>query len=190
MPEDPKAEAAESIPAGRGKGFFVAMAGLVVVLFTAAIIFGTQLVLGGNASPDEGTIIDGVRTFNVTAEQWSFQPSSLKVYPGEKVRFYLTSRDVWHGFAVNELNINLTVTNKKTVQINTIIPADAKGGIYTMYCSVFCGIGHPYLKGQIIVGSPELLFGIGVGKLMPLAATLVMIVIFVIAIAMERRKQR
>jgi len=188
LTEQDKFGAAYSTSVYRPKSFYLAATALIIAIFTGVIVYGVQTVLGGNVKPDEGIVVDGVRTFNITEEQWAFQPAAFKVNPGEKVRFYVTSKDVWHGFAINELKINLTVPGGKTVQINAVVPEDATGQIYTMYCSVFCGIGHPYFKGQIIVGNPKLLFGIGLAKLMPYAATLTLVVIFAVAVVMERRR--
>ena len=161
---------------------------LVIALFTGGIAYETQTVLGVGEKPAEGIIVDGVRTFNITVEQWAFTPVALKVNPGENVTFYITSKDVWHGFSINELNINLTVPGGKTVQTQAVIPAGTKDQILTMYCSVFCGLGHPYIKGQIIVGNPRLLFGIGLGRMMPYAATLAMVVVFAVAVVIEGRR--
>jgi len=112
------------------------------------------------------------------------------VNPGEMVKFNIKSMDVWHGFAVNELGINLAIPGGKTVTSEVTIPADMKDGIYTMYCSVFCGLGHPYLKGQVIVGNPKLFLGVGIGRALPYFATMAMAIVFAAAVVMGGRKAR
>jgi hypothetical protein len=60
-----------------------------------------------------------------------------------------------------------------------MIPPDVEEGIYTMYCSIFCGMGHPILKGKIIVGTPTLFIGIGMNKILPYVASTVMAGVFI-----------
>lgn len=187
MTEERNSSGAVPPSSRRGKAFFIFAIALIITLFTGGIAYGTQSVFGVNEKPSEGTVIDGIRTFNITVEQWAFHPAVIKVNPGEKIRFYVKSNDVFHGFAVNELKVNYSIPSDKTVQINTVVPAEAKDQIYSMYCSVFCGIGHPYFKGQIIVGNPNNL--IGFEKIMPYASTLVMVVIFAVALVMEKKRK-
>ncbi len=106
--------------------------------------------------------------------------------PGETVRFIVTRQDITHGFAINEMDVNLPLAPSGEVAHEVVIPPDIPEGTYTMYCSVFCGIGHPYMKGRIIVGVP----GVGLGKILPYAATSVMGGIFVAFIVRGRRKAR
>ena len=170
---------------------FVGIIGLIVLLFTAVIAFGVQTVIGGAGQADaQGTFENGARTFNISMEQWSFKPAGIRMMPGETVKFVLTSTDVWHGFAVNELGVNLAVPGGKTVVGEVVIPADIPEGVYTMYCSVFCGLGHPYLKGEAIIGNPKLFLGVGVGRVLPYAATLLMTTILAAVLVIGWRRTR
>jgi heme/copper-type cytochrome/quinol oxidase subunit 2 len=171
-----------------GGAFFIAIVVLIVAIFTGLIAFGVQTIIGGNEKPAEGTVIDGVRVFNISVKEWVYEPSVIRVNPGEAVRFVVTSKDVWHGFAINELDINLTVPSEKTVTKEVTIPSNAADKVYTMYCSVFCGLGHPYLKGKVIIGNPKMFLGVGVGKTLPYVATLAMAGIFAAVIIIARRK--
>ncbi len=185
------AEKGTQAPGGesrKGGAFFIITTVLIISVFTGLIAFGVQTIIGANDKAVEGTVVDGVRTFNITVKEWEYEPAVIKVNPGEKVRFVVTSQDVWHGFAVNELNVNLTVPTEKTVTKEVTIPADAADKVYTMYCSVFCGLGHPYLKGKVIIGEPKLFLGIGVGKTLPYIATLAMAGILTAVILIGKRK--
>jgi heme/copper-type cytochrome/quinol oxidase subunit 2 len=182
-------ELKKEIPGSRRRLFIVATV-LLALLLTVLIAFGVQTVIGTNAKPAEGTMVDGVRTFNITVQQWSYKPAVIKVNPGDKVRFNITSLDMWHGFAINELNVNLTIPGEKTVTKDVDISSNMSPGVYTMYCSVFCGLGHPYLKGKMIVGNPKLFLGIGVDRAMPYLATIGMVSVFAAAIIIERKRVR
>lgn len=174
----------------RRGAFYIVTTALILTLFTGGIAYGVQSMLGAGGKPAEGMMHGDVKMFDISVQEWYFNPAVIKVNPGDKVQFVVTSKDVWHGFAINELDVNLTIPSEKTVTKDVVIPADLADGVYTMYCSVFCGLGHPYLKGQVIVGNPKLLLGVGLGRIMPYLATLAMAAVFTVSILIGRRKAR
>jgi heme/copper-type cytochrome/quinol oxidase subunit 2 len=159
-----------------------------MAIFTGGIAYGVQGLIGGE--PDEGVMVDGVREFNITKRQWSITPAVIKVNPGEKVRFIVTSADIKHGFAINELGINLSLEPEVASIHETVVPIDIAPGVYTMYCSVFCGIGHPYMKGNIIIGTPTTFGGINITQLLPYLGTAIMAGIVTASIILVRRRPR
>ena len=88
------------------------------------------------------------REFRMTAKQFSFEPSTIEVNKGDKVRLIVTSLDVPHGIAIKEYGINERLDVGKPVTIE--FTAD-KEGTFTAFCSVFCGAGHSGMKGKLIV---------------------------------------
>ena len=98
--------------------------------------------------PEEKTITGGVKEFKMTAKQFSFEPSTIEVNKGDKVRLIVTSTDVPHGISIPEYGINERLDPGKEVKIE--FTAD-KEGTFTAFCSVFCGSGHSKMKGKIIV---------------------------------------
>ncbi len=168
-----------------GAALLIAITAFIITLFTGGIAYGVQNVIGGGEE-EEGVLVDGVREFTIKAPQWNFNPGIIKVNPGETVRFIVTSVDITHGFAINELGVNLPLSPGVAVAREVVIPPDIAEGTYTMYCSVFCGIGHPYMKGSVIVGTP----GGGIGKVLPYIATTVMAGMFAVFIIIGRRRAR
>jgi cytochrome c oxidase subunit 2 len=86
------------------------------------------------------------------AYQWRFGYCSITVYEGQTVMITLQSLDVPHGFAIDgypEIGSKHISPNAQTVVKFT---AD-KTGIFTYFCTVFCGEGHPLHKGQLVVQS-------------------------------------
>ena len=65
-----------------------------------------------------------------------------------------------------------------------VIPRDMPEGTYTMYCSIFCGIGHPYMKGTVVIGER----GFEIGRILPYVATGVMAGMFAAFIIIGRRR--
>ena len=49
------------------------------------------------------------KTYQVfsVASMWQFQPSEIYIPVGSEVDFYLTSKDVVHGFNISEKNVNM-----------------------------------------------------------------------------------
>lgn len=93
-------------------------------------------------------INEDVHEFNITAFQWGYEPSTIKVHKDGRVVLYLTSRDVIHGFAIPEYDIVVKIEPAKTTPLSFI--AD-KEGEFTFYCSILCGIGHSEVKGKLVV---------------------------------------
>ena len=89
-----------------------------------------------------------VKEFRMTAKSFSFEPSTIEVNKGDRVRLIVTSTDVPHGIAISEYGINERLDVGKPVTIE--FTAD-KQGTFTAFCSVFCGSGHKDMKGKIIV---------------------------------------
>ena len=88
------------------------------------------------------------KTFQVTAKKYEFIPGTIKVNLGDKVLLQVTAVDTEHGFGIDALNINQALPKGKTVTIEFV--ADKNGG-YTIRCIKFCGWGHFFMKGKLIV---------------------------------------
>ena len=86
------------------------------------------------------------------ASMWQFQPSEIYIPVGSEVDFYLTSKDVVHGFNIAQKNINMMAVhgaiNKTTVKFD-------KPGVYDIICHEYCGVGHQNMRAQVIVNHPE-----------------------------------
>lgn len=109
-----------------------------------------SLVGGGTPVPQQNEKITTgeIKEFKITAKQFQFEPSTIEVNKGDKVRLIVTSIDVPHGFAISEYGINERLDPGKPVTIE--FTAD-KQGTFTAFCSVFCGSGHNNMKGKIVV---------------------------------------
>jgi cytochrome c oxidase subunit II len=94
------------------------------------------------------------KTYQVfsVASMWQFQPSEIYIPVGSEVDFYLTSKDVVHGFNIAQKNINMMAVygsiNKTTVKFT-------EPGVYDIVCHEFCGVGHQNMRAQVIVNYPK-----------------------------------
>ncbi len=89
-----------------------------------------------------------VREFKMTAKKYQFDPSVITVKQGDKVRLVITATDRDHGFKLDEYGINQKL--KKSDPASIEFTAD-KPGTFTFRCSEFCGLGHPRMKGKLVV---------------------------------------
>jgi cytochrome c oxidase subunit II len=93
------------------------------------------------------------KTYQVfaVAQMWQFQPSQVYIPVGSEVDFFLTSKDVVHGFNIAEKNVNLMAVygniNKTTVKFD-------KPGVYKITCHEYCGVGHQNMQAEVIVNDP------------------------------------
>lgn len=82
------------------------------------------------------------------AKMWGFDPPVVEVPAGSELDIYLTSPDVVHGFYLRGTNCNLmAVPGALTKQTVTLTDP----GRYPIYCHEYCGTGHHFMKGEIIV---------------------------------------
>lgn len=84
----------------------------------------------------------------ILAQAWSFQPSQIRVPVGSTVTFYLTSKDVQHGFRLDDTNINMMVLPGEVSKLTATFD---EPGEYNFVCHEFCGVGHHTMYGQLIV---------------------------------------
>ena len=93
------------------------------------------------------------KTYQVyaVAQMWQFLPTQIYIPTGSEVDFFLTSKDVVHGFHIYEKNVNLMAVygniNKQTVKFD-------KPGVYKITCHEYCGVGHQNMQAEVIVNTP------------------------------------
>ena len=88
------------------------------------------------------------KTFQITAKKYEFIPGTINVNQGDKVVLQVTAVDTEHGFGISALNIDQVLPQGKTVTIEFVAE---KKGEFTIKCTKFCGWGHFFMKGKLIV---------------------------------------
>jgi cytochrome c oxidase subunit 2 len=84
----------------------------------------------------------------IMSQTWVFQPSEIRVPAGSRVTFFVTSKDVQHGFKVDNTNINVMVIPG---QISRMSATFDEPGTYNFICHEYCGAGHHTMFGRLIV---------------------------------------
>ena len=88
------------------------------------------------------------KEFIITAKQWSFSPSIIKVTKGDTVVLKLKTVDVAHSYSIPEFGINAEIKPGETTVAEFV--AD-KVGTFTSSCKTYCGVGHKGMTGTLIV---------------------------------------
>lgn len=123
-----------------------------VLPLAAATVWTTGAFSTMVPPPDAGGAA-GPRDVPVRVHAWGFSPSVVRVKPGQRVRFVVVSDDIKHGFAINELRLNLHLLPGQEVR-SPMVDVNLPDGTYAIHCSTFCGLGHPSMKAKLVVGTP------------------------------------
>lgn len=150
-------------------------AGLLLAMFVILIAYSLATEGGhiaqrsGRTTPEELTSLElfaepGVKITDFGAGQateaqvtlvsqaWNFNPAEIVLPVGAVTTFYLTSRDVLHGFQVEDTNINVELIPG---EISTLTYTFDKPGVYRTTCNEYCGFSHQNMMGTVRVVYPS-----------------------------------
>ena len=90
------------------------------------------------------------------AEDGGWNPDVIQAEVGKPLHIKITSDDVVHGFAVGQMEMqSVDILPGKVTDITLNFD---KPGIYTFFCTRWCGLNHWRMRGTIEVsGSPRTL---------------------------------
>ena len=84
----------------------------------------------------------------ILSQTWSFLPREISVPKGATVTFYVTSKDVQHGFKIQDTNINMQIGPG---QVSKLTVTFDQPGTYDYICTEYCGSAHAIMYGNITV---------------------------------------
>jgi cytochrome c oxidase subunit II len=84
----------------------------------------------------------------IVAHIFSFNPSTITVPVGATVHFYATSPDVVHGFFITNTAINMMVVPGWVSEDSHTFETP---GTYLLLCNEYCGSGHHFMYGEVVV---------------------------------------
>ena len=91
----------------------------------------------------------GVKSFEVTASRFKFEPAVFEVTEGDTVALTLRSSDTVHGLTIKALGVKIVIPKTgEPVQVRFKAP---RAGTFEIACSEYCGSGHRRMKGQLVV---------------------------------------
>ncbi len=145
---------------------WIAFSGLLTLSFVVLIAYSlategahiAQVSVRGNPQTllqlpqftDPGVRVVGPNQLEVSlvGQAFSWVPETIRVPVGSQVEFYLTARDVVHGWQVERTNLNVQVFPGEVSRLRTTFDTV---GRYRVTCNEYCGIGHQNMMGWIEV---------------------------------------
>ncbi|HLT58708.1 MAG: cytochrome c oxidase subunit II [Limnochordales bacterium] len=150
----------------RYERMWITLAGVMLVIFAIALGFSSA-VLGVRlpgiddqllpvAAAGEHDIAEGwVRELapgryevNMRARVWNFNPSEIRIPAGSTVTFYIHSEDILHGFKIQDTTVSLMIIPGQTAKATYTFD---RPGEYLFVCHEYCGAGHHFMSGRVIV---------------------------------------
>ena len=89
-----------------------------------------------------------VKTFEIKAGNYKFNPDTIVVNKGDKVIINVIAVDKDHGIGIKAFNINQSLPKGELIAIE--FTADKKGE-FSIRCTKLCGWKHFWMKGKLIV---------------------------------------
>ena len=93
--------------------------------------------------------VEDVKTIDVIASQFQFEPATITVAQGDSVRLRLHSADRTHGLAIKAFRVKALIP--KTGEAVTVEFVADQAGAFDITCSEHCGSGHVGMKGRLVV---------------------------------------
>ena len=114
---------------------------LLALCASAAGAWARQVKGGGD--------VEDVKTIDVVASRFQFEPATITVAQGDSVRLRLHSADRTHGFAIKAFGVKALIP--KVGEAVTMEFVADQAGTFDFTCSEYCGTGHAAMKGRLVV---------------------------------------
>ena len=115
------------------------------------------LILGATAAAAWASQVNGsteeVRTIDVLASRFKFEPSIITVTQGDRIRLRLRSADRDHHFAIKAFRVKTLIP--KTGEAVTVDFVADRAGTFEFTCAEYCGTGHSGMKGRLVVRAKD-----------------------------------
>ena len=92
------------------------------------------------------------KVFEVVARRFDFEPATIEVTEGDRVRLVVRSADGPHGVEIKAFKVKKAVPRAKPGDAPITIEFVAtSAGEFPILCSGYCGNGHEDMKGTLVV---------------------------------------
>ena len=83
------------------------------------------------------------------SEEGGWTPNTIRAKVGKPLQLHFTSEDVLHGFAIGQMDMN--AVDIEPGKVTDITLTFDKPGVYTFFCTRWCGVNHWRMRGTIEV---------------------------------------
>ena len=94
-----------------------------------------------------------VKDIDITASRFLFDPATITVAQGDRVRLHLHSIDRAHAFAIKGFRVKALIP--KAGEAVTVEFVADRAGSFDFTCAEYCGTGHSGMKGRLTVLATE-----------------------------------
>jgi cytochrome c oxidase subunit II len=122
--------------------------GIQVPAPVARVNPNTVATQGEFANPGLRELAPGKYEAYILAQTWQFTPREIRVPAGSEITFYVTSKDVQHGFKMEGTNVNMQIVPG---QVSSLKATFDTAGTFNYICTEYCGAAHAIMYGQLIV---------------------------------------
>jgi cytochrome c oxidase subunit II len=92
------------------------------------------------------------KTFEVIARRFAFEPATIEVTEGDRVKLLVRSADGPHGVEIKQFKVKKAVPRAKPGDEPVVIEFVASSaGSFPILCSEYCGNGHKDMTGTLVV---------------------------------------
>jgi cytochrome c oxidase subunit 2 len=116
-----------------------------VIIFLLALC---AMAAGTSARQVKGDVED-VTSVDITASRFQFDPATITVAQGDRVRLRLHSTDRSHAFAIKAFRVKALIP--KAGEAVTVEFVADRAGSFDFTCAEYCGTGHGGMKGRLVV---------------------------------------
>lgn len=106
------------------------------------------LQAGSFSNPAVRELSNGKFQVTGVAQTFSFSPSEIRLPVGAEVQFFLTSKDILHGYQIQHTNVNVELMPGEVSYLSYTFD---KAGEYRITCNEYCGLSHQNMIGKIVV---------------------------------------
>ena len=123
------------------RSVFVAF--VMIALLAAVSTYGRQQ--DEKAEPE-------TKSFEVVARRFAFEPDTIEVNEGDRVKLLVRSADGPHGVEIKQFKVKKAVPRAKPGDSPVEIEFTASAaGKFPILCSEYCGDGHKDMTGTLVV---------------------------------------
>ncbi|MEO5741505.1 MAG: cupredoxin domain-containing protein [Vicinamibacterales bacterium] len=119
----------------------------------SAALLVAGLVTVAGAPPGQSPPADAEpKVFEVVARRFDFEPATIEVTEGDRVRLVVRSADGPHGVEIKAFKVKKGVPRAKPGDEPIVIEFVAeRAGEFPILCSEYCGNGHKDMTGTLVV---------------------------------------
>jgi len=124
---------------------------VTALIVCALAVAATAGAVRARQAPGGADSVDEIKTIDVIASRFKFDPGTIAVVQGDRVRLRVRSADRAHGVGIKAFRVKALIPGAgETVVVEFV--AD-RAGTFDITCSEYCGSGHAAMKGRLIVAA-------------------------------------